>query len=394
MRKSAACLVVSLACASSLALAFPGSAAAGYAPRLVVATATDAGGGSTTVITVAQAPADDPTAEIYIDAALRFVTPLRRPILSEPAGAKVGTATARVQAADLGGAVLALRGAVTVANGAQAAEFSRDCFGTAFGHPAVWSLNLAAPGVLLPIRIPMFVNFGGRMPSLNPRPGIRICLPPGDVPPGTPGRVPLGIKLVEATVTVRNIFAVPAAPAEHRWGALFTPYTPGTGRPNARAAVQTQAVMRSPARLSLAGRLVEGTRRTARLSGRLRAGGEPVPGVRVQLLARGRVLAVVRTDAGGEFTRIFQLRRPTTFRARVTVSPGDAEGGCVPPLPVAPGVFMRCAAVTTAGFTAESNEVTVASRRAARRRALTKPRRARAAAEITGRRFRSYAEFG
>ena len=45
----------------------------------------------------------------------------------------------------------------------------------------------------------------------------------------------------------------------------------------------------------------------------------------------------------------------------------------MPPLPIAPGVFMRCTAVTTAGFTAVSNRVSVA----VGRRQAERPKRRR-----------------
>src|SRR2546429_636904 len=61
---------------------------------------------------------------------------------------------------------------------------------------------------------------------------LLVCLPPPDVPSGTPGRAQFGAKLLSATFGVSAITA-PATTGDSRWTAAFTPYNPGVGTVNA-----------------------------------------------------------------------------------------------------------------------------------------------------------------
>jgi hypothetical protein len=77
-----------------------------------------------------------------------------------------------------------------------------------------------------------------------------ICLPPPDVPVGTPGRAQFGAKLLSATFTVSAI-TQPTAAGDSRWTSLWTPYNPGKGTPNRAGSVETQAVRHIPTALKL-----------------------------------------------------------------------------------------------------------------------------------------------
>ena len=108
--------------------------------------------------------------------------------------------TAQGTAADLGGALLPLTGTVQVraASGTYLsgttqvpiAAAATQCTGTAT-HTAYWVLILQAAGQTL--ELPVFVD----SPAAPPAPGgsasafastsIQACLPPPDVPAGTPG---------------------------------------------------------------------------------------------------------------------------------------------------------------------------------------------------------------
>ena len=351
-----------LACVSSLALAFAGSALAAYAPRIVVATTTDTAGNAATAITVSQRPEEDPPFRIFIYAPIGFTANL-----SQAAGAQIGTVRGQVQAGpELGGAIIPVEGTVTVANAAQAAAASAAaaaCLGTA-RHQAVWLLNLSAGGQALPAPVPLFVD-----PTAGTEQGIgsyklQICLPPGDLPPGTPGRAVQGIKLVSATLTLTGVFSTPGigSGGEFRWTGLFTPYTPGTGRPNPAGTVQSQSVVRSAARLTLTGRRVvqrvsRRSRRTAtfaRLTGQFRAGGEGVEGARVDILVGNRRVRRVTTGANGSFRLTVRVTRTTTFRARATAAASSQTGGCSPAIP-----NTTCTTVTVGAVTATSNTARV-----------------------------------
>src|SRR5256885_9771 len=64
-----------------------------------------------------------------------------------------------------------------------------------------------------------------------------VCLPPPDVPVGTPGRATFGAKLLSATFSASAI-TEPKASADLRWTSLWTPYTPGKGTPNPAGSVE------------------------------------------------------------------------------------------------------------------------------------------------------------
>lgn len=216
------------------ALAFTGSAFASFAPKLVVST-SNAGQG--TRIGVVVGASDDPTAvtTIYVPSAYQIATPA--------AGTKLGDVTATAAALDLGGVVLPLTGeldaiAPTATTGAEA----QACGVT---PTQTWDLHLSAAGNTLDI--PVFI-------VTSPQPvaaagyanEIVVCLPPPDVPVGTPGRSFDGAKLLSASFQTAAI-AEPAAPGDYRWTSTWTPYSPGTGQPNTAGSVETQSIRHHPA---------------------------------------------------------------------------------------------------------------------------------------------------
>ena len=90
-----------------------------------------------------------------------------------------------------------------------------------------WDLHLTAAGQTLDI--PMFVVAGSAAEvAAGYQTKLVVCLPPPDVPPGTPGRATFGAKLLSATFTSSAISA-PAAPGDYRWTSVWTPYVPGQG---------------------------------------------------------------------------------------------------------------------------------------------------------------------
>ena len=78
-------------------------------------------------------------------------------------------------------------------------------------------LNLSAAGQTL--QVPAYVD---DVPLTIPLSAIAnntitFCLPPPDVPVGTPGRAALGAKLVSATLNITDVFS--AAPQWYTWHA-------------------------------------------------------------------------------------------------------------------------------------------------------------------------------
>jgi hypothetical protein len=77
-----------------------------------------------------------------------------------------------------------------------------------------------------------------------------VCLPPPDVPAGTPGRATFGAKLLSASFTSSAIIQ-PVASGDYRWTSLWTPYNPGKGTVNAAGSVEVQSIRHLPTQVKL-----------------------------------------------------------------------------------------------------------------------------------------------
>ena len=227
--------------ASFASLAFAGSALASFSPKLIVTSATPqaAGGGGAVRVGAIVGATDDPTAKtsIYIPTGYQVNT-------TSAVGTKLGDVTATAAAADLGGAVLPLTGELDVA--APDATAAAQCGTT---DVQMWNLKLTAAGQTL--NVPMhLVQTSAPEAASGYTYKLVICLPPPDVPAGTPGRAQFGAKLLSATFAVSAI-TQPSAAGDFRWTSLWTPYNPGKGTPNAAGSVETQAVRHIPTQAKL-----------------------------------------------------------------------------------------------------------------------------------------------
>jgi hypothetical protein len=224
--------IVLLACAAFAGLAFAGSAFASFAPKLIVSS-TDVGGSVRIGVVVSNS--DDPTAKtsIYIPSAYTVAT---------AAPGKLGDVTATASAADLGGAVLPLTGELdAIAPTATTNGAAAQCGVT---PSQTWDLHLTAAGQTLDI--PMFVVAAAAPEAASGySTKLVVCLPPPDVPAGTPGRATFGAKLLSATFTSSAI-KEPTTGGDYRWTSLWTPYTPTKGTPNAAGSVETQTIRHLP----------------------------------------------------------------------------------------------------------------------------------------------------
>jgi hypothetical protein len=263
-------------------------------------------------------------------------------------GSRIGTTTGRIFSRDAN-IPLPLAGDVVVA------APNTNAAGCATGtHLAVWLLDLQVAGQR--IQIPVHVD-----PTAGPEAAfgaykLVVCLPPDDVPPGTPGRATNGARLLEALFTVNNVFTVPAGQAV--WKAITTPYAPSTGAPNPAGTVETRAYV-SAGTLSIASRVTNRARRTLRITGRVTQAGAAVAGAQVNLLLNNRARFRARTSAAGNYSIVLRKTgRPTTttFQARVTVAERDITStGCT--APSVPGV--ACVSATASPFTAVSRRLRV-----------------------------------
>jgi hypothetical protein len=225
-----------LAGAVFASLAFASSAFASFAPKLVVSSATPATAGAAVRVGVVVSNSDDPTAnvQISIPSAYKVGTPA--------AGTKLGDLTATASIADLGGAVVPLTGelqaiAPTATTAAQAAQCG-------VAPAQTWNLHLTLAGQVLDI--PMFVvTASAPEVAAGYQAKLVVCLPPPDVPVGTPGRATNGAKLLSATFTSSAV-TEPTTSGDYRWTSLWTPYNPGKGTANQAGTVEVQSLRHVP----------------------------------------------------------------------------------------------------------------------------------------------------
>jgi hypothetical protein len=263
-------------------------------------------------------------------------------------GTVIGTTSGSVFARDAN-IPLPLSGDVVVAPPSTDAA---PCFsGT---HLAVWVLRLQVAGqsINLPIAVDQTTGTNAAFGTYQ----LVTCLAPADVPQGTPGRSPNGAQLLEADFTVNNIFQ----PLDgSTWKALTTPYTPGTGTPNAAGTVETRALV-SNGTLTIGTRVTNKKKRILRISGKLTQSGAAVVGSQVRMLLNGKSSRfTARTSPTGSYTVVLRKtgkKSTTTFQARVTVGEHDVTSTVCqsPTLPVVP-----CVSATASGFTAVSRRVRI-----------------------------------
>jgi len=334
-------LGAALGCVAAL-VAVPSAHAAYTTAKLEVRQA-----GTAVTVRATLSPDDDPTASVRIFAPVGVqITTTQAP------GTVLGSVRAVVKALDLAGADLPLEGQLIVAAPGQVPPATQtQCLG-AVTPTATWVMTLGAAGQTL--TVPTYLvptTAGSPLGSAY----IQVCLPPPDVPAGTPGRATFGAKLYSAELTINGVFG---AVSSARWIAFWTPWTPGVGQVNTNGTVASPAQVSTGA-LTIAARRV-GNRSSTRaaVSGRLTQGGQPRAGVTV--VVRGgprssalRRLGSARTRANGSWS--LQVRSGTFFRANATAPAGTAPALCTALTPAI--VPVPCVNPTTNGFTATSRVI-------------------------------------
>ena len=290
-------------------------------------------------------PNDDPTARVGI------VAPSGTQLTTSQApGTVLGPVKAVVKALDLAGADLPLEGQLLVAAPGQIpAATQAACVGTA-PPLATWVMVLSAAGQTLQVPTYLVTTAGSSAAPLGPA-FIAICLPPPDVPTGTPGRATFGAKVYQAELTINGVFSRVATGA---WVATWVPYTPGKGTPNVAGVVVSPAAI-APGAVTLAAKT---SGKGAVVTGTVTQAGQPRGGATVTVFA-GSVKSKlttrkrVRASASGKFTAKFALG--TFFRADAA-----ATGAAAPPLctQLQPAIgSVPCVNPTVNGFAAKSKVV-------------------------------------
>jgi hypothetical protein len=351
---------VLVACAGVVTLALAGPALGAYAPKVLVGSNTD----ESITIGYRQAADDDATARIT------FYAPLRATVdLSQAPGTRLGTATARAAIGAAGGAEANLAGPVLMGSAADPAiqGAALACTGSV-SHDAVWILAVALQDQA-PLNVPAFVDLTTGAEAAFSTARIVVCFRSPYVPESEGGQ-PLGVKPLEATMTVNNVFTFPFVGGDFVWTGLYIPYAPGTKNVNVLAAAESQGVASLPVSFDLsAKRIVKrvkvGKRRVkrkfVRLSGYLSEAGLGRSGAAVNILAGGKRVARARTNVNGFFRKTLRLKRTTRYQALATATAGDTSGTCNPliPLSLQPLIQPTCTGLTVPAVAARSNTVRV-----------------------------------
>lgn len=317
---AAATVLTSLVLAQG-ALAAPNSAsiAVSYNPPKL-------GSASTTLIHVNVATTTDAVAAINIYTGTSAVD------LGGAPGTTIGSVDAVVVAHDQGGITLPASGTVVTDD---PAKHTADACSPG-NNQAVWIMNVSVGGQTLPI--PIYVNkTTGAAQALGAY-NLKICLPPWDLPVGTPGRAAFGAQLTDARLTLNRIFTAPASAGTGMWEMLVTTYVPGQGAPSPASTFEARAFVPLPVVLTIKVGYVKKTN-TWKLSGLLTEGGKPVPRwtIRIGRGPNGRSFpaqAVTKTSLAGRWQTAGHLKpkKTTYFVARASALERDyTASGCQSP---------------------------------------------------------------
>ena len=257
---------------------------------------------------------------------------------SQAPGTTIGSVDATAFSRD-NNLVLPLSGSVLTSDPASAANKSGSTQCTKVPQSqAVWIMNLSVAGQTLPI--PIYVNSTNGAPD-QALGGYRlsICLPPPDVPVGTPGRSFQGAQLLDAVLTLTNVFTTPTGGGLVKWESLFTPYTPGKGVPNAAGTFEARAFVPLPIILGIQVKYKAKKARTYVLSGKATEGGAPVQGLVLTVLRGTSATALKRvgsatTSATGGYSVKGKLpaKKTTYFQVQGIVGERDYTAtGCQSP---------------------------------------------------------------
>lgn len=341
---AAAALAVLFAAGAASAAPNTGSIAVSFSPATL-------GSSDTASIHVSTPQADDSIAaiNIYTNATVASGTP----------GTQIGSVEATAFAHDAG-LNLPLTGPVTADDPAK--HTADTCSpGT---NQAVWVMNLSAAGQTLPI--PIYVNKTTGGATAFGAYNLKLCLPPWDVPMGTPGRAFQGAQLIDAKLTLNKLVTAPTSAGLSVWETLTTPYTPGKGTPNLAGTFESRAFVPLPISLGIKATHRKKTR-TWTLSGKATEGGVPLAQGTALTLSRGssptslKPGGSTKVRSGGLWTMTVQAIPKKATYFQISASTGERDytsTGCKNPAPatVAPA---GCVNATLSAWSAKSSIVRV-----------------------------------
>jgi hypothetical protein len=263
-------------------------------------------------------------------------------------GTTIGSVDARARAAT--GPEVRLTGAVKAADPAQYAQAAASCTPDDLVHDAVWTVGLNGTGQSLP-RLVVFVDRDPTGSITGPAARMRSCLPQQPE-----------LRLTRMNLTLNGVFTNPAARGGYRWTTIFT---------TASSVTSSQTIVRLPARLTLARKLIRGSRHRSfvRLTGTVTENGRGARGIRVAVLAGPRAsslrrLAYATSYVGGRFALVAPLRGKTFFRAQVAAPLREAPLSQCAPLSLHPDAV--CTSAAYAPFRAETATSSLSPHRSGR----------------------------
>lgn len=352
---------------AAAALALGGSALAAYVPSVDASVPNGLGATGPVRLHLAVGPTDDTTARLVVYFPAGFTVNPPAPT------ATFGTVDAKVRAGDLGGAIVPVTGdlesrpatgnAIVSGVPVPLASLAVSCTGTAT-HLGFWVFKLSAAGQVLELAS-FYDTTAGPEAALGVA-KLTFCLPPDDVPPNTPGRSPLGIKLIDALISFNaGVITNPAAAGQYNWISIWTPYTPGAGTANAAGTVTALGVNGLPVAATLKG-TYDKRKKSARLAGRVSAAGQFRAGVKLPLYAGTSPSKLKRsgttnaTSATGAFTAIKRIVKRTYFQVKFAIPAVDVTSlacGALPP------TLPKCVSAMVGAFSVATNVAKVAPRK-------------------------------
>jgi hypothetical protein len=317
-------------------------------------------------IEIAHDGLDDPAADFTIYVPRSYVPSFPRP------GNTIGAASARVTAPDLGLAQIELDGTISARAGSDTyspgdarvslADAASECTGTAT-HAGFWMVVLRGSGHAL--ELPLFVDAAPLETAPFASATLRACLPPPDVPVGTPGRAPFGSEIARLVMRLDSVLTRPSEGLQ-RWRMTETEYTTGRGVPNPLDRAETQSLVHLDRLITLRTRRLVATHGVARLElhGRSTIVAAADPTYRLFLGASARTLrrSVELKSRGRALSAILKLRQTARrhavyVQARAMVETlGLGPASCEATFS---NLEVPCVYATRPGFTATSAVVRV-----------------------------------
>ena len=289
-----------------LSLVFAASAMAAYTPRFVVQNPSErVGGGGPITLQVNISKDDDATFRIQF-----FVPEGYGAELGKAPGTQMGSVTAQVNARAISpDAIVPVTGTVTAADPApfRTNPSALGCTGGRSNFDAVLLLTVSAAGQTLNVPVYVFVITTGPLAGQY-EVELAVCFGNPNIPPAQGGAA-LGIKIVDAAITLSGVFANPQTGGDYVWRSEWVPW--GATAPNAAGIVEAQSTDTIPAQLATSARF-EKKRGRVIVSGSVTENRVAVRRASVQILigatARGtKRVATVRTNNRGRFTYSYRV---------------------------------------------------------------------------------------